>query len=148
MQIVKMHELTGAESLTTILLDVDYVAVEDGEQDTIMRVCDMENIPSGGFHLKQCPDVIGLFVINVSHNQSFVVVGPGNDQRPFYSTKDELRTSLVNSLHEATLWQRTQRWFGRIGWCLCSKTTYFHTVPPKNDTLMHSNHNGGSSWSI
>jgi hypothetical protein len=127
MKIVKMHELKGAESLAVLLHDEDYVAVEDGDHDVIMSVCDMESIATGGFHLKQCANVIGLFVVNVSHGQSFLVVGPGNDRRPFYATQDELRASLIESLSEAPLWQRTQRWFDRIGCCVCAKTTLLHT---------------------
>jgi len=145
MKIIQMHEITGSESLATLLRNIDYIAIENCDHNTIQTVCSMEAIPSGGYHLKQCPDVIGLFVVDVSHRQSFLIVGPGNDKRPFYSTRDELRGSLINSLRDAPIFMRLKRLCGTMVCCSCSTASLFPIPMPKASTYIDT---GPTSYTI
>lgn len=129
MKIIQMHEISRPESLAAILKTIDYVAIENGDHKTIQTTCEMDPIASGGYHLKQCPDVIGLFAVNISNGQ-FTIVGPGNDQRPFYSTRDELRGLLINLLRDAPIWMRLKRWCDTMVCCSCSTAILrFQTMP-------------------
>jgi hypothetical protein len=128
MKIIQMNELTSPESLSTLLRSMDYIAVELGEQDRVQTVCGLEMNPSGGYHLHKCSDVIGLFEIKTSQHHYFLVVGPGNDLRPFYSTKDEIRKSLLQLLSDAPLSHRIRRYIDGLDFWKCSSAFQFYPV--------------------
>jgi hypothetical protein len=116
MKIVQLNDL-AAPGLASILRGTDYVAVESTDVNTIIEKCNLSMIASGGYYLKECPDVLGLFVIEISPNESFTVVGPGNDHRPFYTTREDLRNLINVLLKEAPIWVRLKRWTAGLPCC-------------------------------